>query len=218
MVCCQINARRKHMARDMARYRPGACRPTKVSFLYIGLCFIALLLLTDRPIRLRASPQGRRWTKLLSTYAVVALAMFAPVVPWIVRNSVLFGNPQIASGTEATVLSIRTPTTEQPLLGQIYVTAPPTLRELVIGPLTGYTEDDLTPGGRLAPLLSLKDDKWETSNQRMTAEGFQGDKREWLKRSALDAALNNPLRYVESIGVFALKGMWFLQAGGGVST
>ena len=50
----------------------------------------------------------------------------------------------------------------------------------------------------------------------MTAEGFQGDKREWLKRSALDAALNNPLRYVESIGVFALKGMWFLQAGGGI--
>ena len=60
------------------------------------------------------------------------------------------GNPQIASGTEATVLSIRMLMTEQPLLGQIYVTAPPTLRELVIGPLTGYTEDDLTPGGRLA--------------------------------------------------------------------
>ena len=48
----------------------------------------------------------------------------------------------------------------------------------------------------------------------MAAEGYKGDSGKWVKRAALDAAIQNPLRYVASIGVFAYKGMWFMPRAG----
>ena len=48
----------------------------------------------------------------------------------------------------------------------------------------------------------------------MAAEGYKGEFGKWVKRAALDAAIQNPLRYVASIGVFAYKGMWFMPRAG----
>jgi hypothetical protein len=48
----------------------------------------------------------------------------------------------------------------------------------------------------------------------MAAEGHQGDPGKWVRHAALDAAIQNPLRYIASVGVFAYKGMWFLRQGG----
>ncbi len=193
----------------------GGLALTKTAFLYIGLCFIVLLLVTDRPKHFQTSPEKRAWSNLLPAYAVIALAMLATVAPWIARNYVAFGNPQIASGTEGQVLGIRMLLTEQPLLGQIYFYSPSDgLRKLLVGPLTGYTAEDLGPGGRLEQLAGMKQNKWDIVSQRIKAQDYQGTRNAWLKRSALDAAIQNPLRYIASIGVFAYKGMWFMTPAG----
>ena len=71
----------------------------KAAFLYIGLGFILLLLVTDRPKQFETSPGKPAWGNFLLTYALIAVAMFATIAPWIARNAVIFGNPQIASGT-----------------------------------------------------------------------------------------------------------------------
>jgi hypothetical protein len=84
----------------------------------------------------------------------------------------------------------------------------------VIGPLTGYTEADLKPGGRLEQLAVTKGKKFEIFELRMKAEGYTGERERWLRRSALDSAMQNPLRYVASVAVFAYKGMWFFKQGG----
>ena len=192
----------------------GLLALTKVSFFYIGLCFIAMLLATDRSTRFQVSPQGRRWSRFLSTYAVIVLAMVATVAPWVVRNYVTFGNPQIASGTEASVLGTRMLLMEQPLLGQFYLYSPGSFRTRLVGPLTGFTKEDLNVGGRLEQAASVKENKWTILAERMQAEGYQGDSQKWIKHAILNYAVQKPLRYIESIGVFAYKGMWFMRDGG----
>jgi hypothetical protein len=195
----------------------GALALTKAAFLYIGLCFIVLLLVTDGIGRLQTPAKGRAWGSILSTYAVLALAMFATVAPWIMRNAIVFGNPQIASGTDASVLGMRMLLTEQPLLGIVYVYSPPTVRAHIVGPLTGYTEDDLKRGGRLAQIVSANEDKWNIFAQRIAAEGYQGDRSTWLRHAAFKAAIENPLRYAASIVIFAYKGMWFIATRAGAT-
>ena len=186
----------------------------KTAFLYIGVGFIFLLLVTDRPTRFQASPGKSAWGSFLLTYAAIALAMFASIAPWIARNAIEFRNPQIASGTETTVLGIRMLMTEQPLRGALYLFSPSSVKTRVVGPLTGYTKDDLLPGGRLSQLSAVKEKKWELLKERMAAESYKGESGKWVKRAALDAAIQNPLRYVASIGVFAYKGMWFMSRAG----
>jgi hypothetical protein len=163
----------------------------KTSFLYIGLGFVILLLVTDRAKQFQTSPEKRAWDSFLVTYAAITLAMLATIAPWIARNAIEFRTPQISSGPETAVLGIR-----------------------MLMTLTGYTKQDLLPGGRLARLSAVKDEKWELLKERMVAEGYKGESGKWVKRAALDAAMQNPLRYIESIGVFAYKGMWFMTRAG----
>jgi hypothetical protein len=192
----------------------GALALTKVSFLYIGIGFIFLLFAMEGLRLLRSAPKDRSWSSFFSLYAVIALAMFGTVAPWIGRNSIEFANPQIASGTDTSVLGIRMLLTEQPLLGGLYMFSPSGVRKLVIGPLTGYTDKDLNQGGRLEQLAAVKEKKWDVLKQRMAAEGHQADPGKWARHAALDAAIQSPLRYIASVGVFAYKGMWFLREGG----
>jgi hypothetical protein len=53
--------------------------------------------------------------------------------------------------------------------------------------------------------------------KRMKAEGFEGNEgnHERLRGEAPDFVIQNPLRYVATIGVFAYKGMWFMKYSGG---
>jgi len=192
----------------------GALALTKVSFLYIGVGFIFLLFAIEGLRVLRADPKkDQHRGRIFSNYAVILLTMLGTVAPWIVRNAIEFRNPQIASGAE-TVLGIRMLYAEQPLLGGFYMFSPSRVRQRVIGPLTGYTEADLKPGGRLEQLAVTKGKKFEIFELRMKAEGYTGERERWLRRSALDSAMQNPLRYVASVAVFAYKGMWFFKQGG----
>lgn len=192
----------------------GALALTKVAFLYIEIGFILLLLAVEGLRRPRTDEREPSWLVLLSTYAIIALAMLGTVTPWMFRNFAKFGTPQIVAGTEGPVVGIRMLLTEQPLLGAIYFFSPSSMKTKVIGPLTGYTKADLLPGGRLEQLVSEKDKKWEIVSARMLAEGYFGPRDAWLKQAALEAALQNPLRYIASIGVFAYKGMWFMDRAG----
>ena len=72
--------------------------------------------------------------------------MFATIAPWVARNVIIFGKPQIAAGTDVTVLGTRMLLTEHTLLGQLYLYSPDDLRQRVFGPLTGYSDEDLKPG------------------------------------------------------------------------
>jgi len=103
---------------------------------------------------------------------------------------------------------------EQPLLGAIYMFSPSSVKQRMIGPLTGYAKKDLKPGGRLEQLVGMKKEMFDIFKQRMEAEGYHGERERWIRRAALESAIRNPLRYVASVGVFAYKGMWFLRPGG----
>ena len=186
----------------------------KAGFLYIGTGFIILLLVTDRAQHFRAAPGKSAWGNFLLTYAVVALAMLATIAPWITRNAIMFDNPQIASGTDASVLGTRMLLMEQPLLGQLYLYSPYAFKKTLVGPLTGYNEEDLKPGGRLAQTATTKDNRNAIFAERIGNEGYRGDKAKWLKDKVFNYVVDNPMRYVASIPVFAYKGMWFMTAAG----
>ena len=183
----------------------------KASFLYIGLGFILLLLVTDRAKHFRPRPGKPAWRDFVLTYAMIALAMFATIAPWIVRNAVVFGNPQIASGTDVSVLGIRLLLMEQPLLGQLYLYSP---KKWLVGPLTGYGPDDLKPGGRLEGATKAKMKRGAIFAERIEDEGYQGDRSKWVKGKFFNYVVDHPLRYIASIGVFAYEGMWFMPRAG----
>ena len=186
----------------------------KAAFLYIGLGFIVLLLVTDRGRHYQASPGKPAWPSFVLIYAMIALAFFATVAPWIARNAILFGKPQIVSGTEVTVLGTRMLLTEHTLLGQLYLYSPRPIRQHVLGPLTGYGEDDLKRGGRLVATSTVKADRNTIFAERIEAEGYQGDRSIWVKSKAFNYVVEHPLRYIASIPVFAYKGMWFMTRAG----
>ena len=186
----------------------------KAAFLYIGFGFILLLFVTDRAEHFRPTPGKPAWRLFVLTYAVIALAMFATIAPWVARNATIFGKPQIAAGTDVTVLGTRMLLTEHTLLGQLYLYSPYALKQRVFGPLTGYSEDDLKPGGRLAETTTAKANRSTTFDERIEAEGYQGDRSVWVKGKAFNYVVEHPLRYVASIPVFAYKGMWFMTRAG----
>ena len=103
---------------------------------------------------------------------------------------------------------------EQPLLGQLYLYSPYALKQRVFGPLTGYGEDDLKPGGRLEAASTAKGNKGTIFAQRIEAEGYQGDRSVWVKSKVFSYVIEHPLRYLASIPVFAYKGMWFMNLAG----
>jgi hypothetical protein len=192
----------------------GLLALTKASFLYIGIGFVFLLLTVEIVERFRTHRGEHFWRMLLSTYALVTVAMLVTIAPWIVRNYVEFRSPQITAGTEGAVLGIRMLVVEQPLLGAIYFFSPAFMKTRIVGPLTGYTQQDLLPGGRLERLAAVKQDKWDILKRRMIEKDYRGPQNEWIKHAALDAAIENPLRYLASIAVFAYKGAWFMDRAG----
>ena len=187
----------------------------KAAFLYIGFGFILLLFVTDRAEHFRATPGKSAWRLFVLTYAVIALAMFATIAPWVARNAIIFGKPQIAAGTDVTVLGTRMLLTEHTLLGQLYLYSPYALKQRVFGPLTGYSEDDLKPGGRLAAdQRRRKRTGARPSTSASKLKDIKATGQKWVKGKAFNYVVEHPLRYVASIPVFAYKGMWFMTRAG----
>jgi hypothetical protein len=191
----------------------GALALTKAAFLYTAIGFVALLATLEGLKLLQAESPSAALRKVSSAYAVLIIAMFATNATWIVRNYAEFGKPQTSRGED--VLGYRLLMSEQPLLGLIYAHSPGAIRR-VSGPWIGYSAEDLKPGGRLDENLPAQG-KIADIVKRMKAEGFEGNEgnHERLRGEALDFVIQNPLRYVATIGVFAYKGMWFMKYSGG---
>jgi hypothetical protein len=192
----------------------GALALTKAAFLYIGAVFILLLLLLDGKV-LR-SKSKMELVRAVIPYAIAGLVMTMTTMPWLARNFSDFGHPQMADRSE-TILAFRLALSEQPLLGQLYAFSPAYLKEHFIGPWTGYSDDDLKIGGKLEGLFRAQHKPLEMLADKMKAEGFTGDTRDWFRTKALNFVLQNPLRYLATIPIYAYKGMWFFQDGGYVS-
>ena len=82
-----------------------------------------------------------------------------------------------------------------------------------LGPVLGYTPADLEPGGKLSVVL-IHLPQWGIFQERMQAEGYQGTTEQWLRRATLLSMVKDPLGYLRSVGLFAYRGMWFLQPSG----
>ena len=64
-------------------------------------------------------------------------------------------------------------------------------------------------GGRLEGLAYAQG--WPEVKKRLKDKGFEGEENEWLRRAALNLAIQHPIRGIASIGVFAYKGMGFMS-------
>jgi hypothetical protein len=188
----------------------GALALTKAAFFYVGVGFVVLLLIMD----LRASPSPVRafFRDARFSYAAIMLAFLATLGPWVLRNAIEFGKPQIAK-RGADVLALRVLITEQPLTGSLYAFSPDAYRPF-LGPLWGYSPQDLQPGGKLFAILDAKHKRFDIYRKRMEAEGVasHGHADEaWLRKFAFGYIAQHPVRYLASIAVFAYRGMWFLD-------
>src|SRR5262249_31039691 len=196
----------------------GALALTKAAFLYIAIGFIALLATLEGLKLLQAESPSAALRKVSSAYAVLIIAVLATNATWIVRNYAEFGKPQTSRGDS--ILVYRLSLSQQPLLGHIYAHSPGAIRR-VIGPWIGYSAEDLKPGGRLDENLpaqgKLADFVKRMKAERMKAEGLEWNEGNYeeVRGEALDFVIQNPLRYVATIGVFAYKGMWFMKYSGG---
>ena len=188
----------------------GLLALTKAAFFSVGIAFILLLLFLDRRKLIRrndaASPQLR------AAYAALALAFFATLAPWVVRNAISLGRPQMIAGRGEGILGLRMMLTELPPLGLLYASSPPPLMEK-LGPVLGYTPADLEPGGKLSVVL-IHLPQWGIFQERMKVDGYEGTTEQWLRRATLLSMVKDPLGYLTSVGLFAYRGTWFMQPSG----
>ena len=188
----------------------GLLALTKAAFFSVGIAFILLLLLLDRRKLVRRNDAPSR--QLGAAYAALVLAFLATLAPWVVRNAISLGRPEMIAGRGEGILGLRMILTELPPLGLLYASSPPPLMER-LGPLLGYSPADLEPGGKLNVVLTHLP-QWGIFDERMKAEGYEGTTEQWLRRTTLLSAVNHPLDYLLSVGLFAYRGMWFMQPSG----
>jgi hypothetical protein len=56
--------------------------------------------------------------------------------------------------------------------------------------------------------------QWWIYQERMKADGYEGTTEQWLRRATLLSMVKDPLGYLTSVGLFAYRGMWFMQPSG----
>ena len=188
----------------------GLLALTKAAFFSVGIAFILLLVLLDRRRLVRRNDAASG--QLRAAYAALVLAFLATLAPWVVRNAISLGRPEMIAGRGEGILGMRMILTELPPLGLLYAASPPPLMQQ-LGPVLGYSPADLEPGGRLSVVLTHLP-QWGTFTERMKAEGYQGTSEQWLRRETLLSMVNDPLGYLLSVGLFAYRGMWFMQPSG----
>jgi hypothetical protein len=190
----------------------GLLALTKAAFFSVGIAFILLLLLLDRRKLVRRNDAASR--QLRAAYALLALAFLATLSPWLLRNAVSLGRPEMIAGRGEKILGMRMLLTELPPLGLVYASSPPPLMQK-LGPLLGYTPADLEAGGSLNIIRTLNRRPLKgLFHARMEAEGYAGTTEQWLRRSMLFSMVKDPLGYLTSVGLFAYRGMWFMQPSG----
>jgi len=189
----------------------GILALTKAAFFYIGIVFILLLFLPER-LKLARQTDHQPLRQLRVTYGVLMAAFLATLSPWVIRNSITNGTPGIVNRAED-VLGLRMLLTEQGPLAMIYFSSPSPLKQRLGGTL-GYSSADLKDGGRLDGIRFAKQRRGEIYKARMEAEGYKGNVKPWLRRAVFFSIVHDPLLYLQSVGVFAYRGIWFMHPSG----
>ena len=83
-----------------------------------------------------------------------------------------------------------------------------------MGGTLGYSSADLKDGGRLDGIRFAKQRRGEIYKARMEAEGYKGNVKPWLRRAVFFSIVHDPLLYLQSVGVFAYRGIWFMHPSG----
>jgi hypothetical protein len=146
-------------------------------------------------------------------YTLLLLACLATVAPWVVRNAISYGRPELIAGRGEGIIGLRLMLSELPWRGVLYASTPPPLRDR-LETVLGYTPADLESGGRLGLFRTHPERQRVTFESEKNAEGYQGITEQWLKRKAILSVVNHPLDYLASVGLFAYRGIWFMRPSG----
>ena len=116
---------------------------TKAITAYVGLIAIPLLSLC-----ISSCLQIRRVFKV---FALLSLGFALTVAPWVYRNHYKFDRPVIANGAGDVLLirSVFNTMNNQEFANSFYAYAPKVIRDDVLGPLMGLSQDDLECGQAL---------------------------------------------------------------------
>ncbi|HKY03075.1 MAG TPA: hypothetical protein VJM53_11040 [Burkholderiales bacterium] len=127
----------------------GALILTKASFLYVAIVLIVLYACFELYYW---RDSGRRRV-LFRSIALTVAGTVIVIAPWMVRNQIHFGSPQIADrgGLVLLTRAIKNQMTAEEYVGAFYVYAPYFLRE-PIGFVTGFKNADIHAGGPLERL------------------------------------------------------------------
>jgi hypothetical protein len=190
----------------------GLLALTKAAFFSIGIGFILLLAFIERRKLIYETDTLSPW-RLKRRYALLLLAFLATVAPWIARNAINYGRLEMIAGRGEGILGVRMMLAELPSLGVLYASSPPPLRDR-LGPSLGYTPADLEQGGRLGVFQTHPERQWLTFESERKVEGYEGTTEQWLRRKTILSAANQPLEYLASVGLFAYRGIWFMEPAG----
>ena len=186
----------------------GLLALTKTAFLSIGIGFILLLAFIERRKLIYGTDTRSPW-QLRRSYALLVLAFLATVSPWIARNAINYGRPEMIAGRGEGILGVRMMLAELPSLGVLYASSSAAADGRSAG-LGLYACGSRT--GRGARHLSDPPQaQWLTFDSKRKAEGYEGTTEQWLRRKAILSAVNQPLEYLTSVGLSAYRGMWFMQ-------
>ena len=127
----------------------GALILTKASFLYVAI----MLVVIYAGFELYTARDPARRRTLLRSVALIVAGTAIVISPWMVRNQIHFGSPQIADrgGLVLLTRAIKNQMTPEEYVGAFYVYVPYVLREPV-GLVTGFKNEDVHAGGRLERL------------------------------------------------------------------
>jgi hypothetical protein len=129
----------------------GIVTLTKAAVLYI---FVGTVVLLPLFYWLRRLPLRTAIREI----AVLVIAFFVVICPWMYRNYVQLGSFQLSqrAGVVLMYRALKDQMTPLEYKGSFYVWAPNSLRK-PIGKLLGFTPEDLRRGGRLQRLYTLED-------------------------------------------------------------
>jgi hypothetical protein len=214
----------------------GALALTKGIFLYVGIGLIVTLLL----IYLVHQPRWGRWGTV-SRIGLIAIALMAVTIPWMVRNFLYFGAFEITQrgGTVLLIRAYKNQMSDEEYKGAFYYYAPPYLK-VWLGERLGFTPEDFEKGGRLQRLnrdqssFADHDVAAEIAGRPEDAISFYRSARaEWYRlaeyyrdegainpshlaerdahREAKQLIFDDPVQHLKMSAVFMWRGMWTLS-------
>ena len=188
---------------------------TKAIGAYVGLIAIPVLSLC-----ISNCHEMRKYFKVL---ALFSLGFMLTVMPWVVRNYSEFDRPVVAQGA-GDVLLIRSAfntMNNQEFAQSFYVYAPKAIRDKVLGPLMGLSQDDLACGKTLdrfnrsldCDKVAIKEERYNDVRSfyqigKRALPRSMGLKREQKQSEAVSRILADPKRHTVVSLPLGWRGLW----------